>query len=110
MIYLDQRGSGRSASATDKNYSLERVVQDMEELRAHLKIEKWVVMAHSFGGIIATEYARKHPERISGLVWDELGVSPDCMVRAIERHDELARYDQLKYRTDTDGRFTSSAP
>lgn len=68
MIYLDQRGSGRSASDPKKNYTLERVVQDMEELRASMKIEKWVVMPHSFGGIIATAYARKYPERVSGMV------------------------------------------
>jgi len=68
MVYLDQRGSGRSASDPKKNYALERVVQDMEELRASLKIERWVLMSHSFGGIIATAYARKHPERVSGMV------------------------------------------
>ena len=68
MIYLDQRGSGRSASDPKKNYALDRVVQDMEELRASLKIDKWVLMPHSFGGIIATAYARKHPERVAGMV------------------------------------------
>lgn len=68
MIYLDQRGSGRSASDAKKNYTLERVIEDMEELRTSLKIDKWVLMPHSFGGIIATAYARKHPDRIAGLV------------------------------------------
>ncbi|MCA1855062.1 alpha/beta hydrolase [Massilia oculi] len=68
MVYLDQRGSGRSASDPHKDYSLERVVQDMEELRASLKIDKWVLMPHSFGGIIATAYARKHPDRVAGMV------------------------------------------
>lgn len=68
MIYLDQRGSGRSASDAQKNYALDRVIQDMEELRTSLKIDKWVLMPHSFGGIIATAYARKHPDRIAGLV------------------------------------------
>ncbi|WP_288380622.1 alpha/beta fold hydrolase [uncultured Massilia sp.] len=68
MIYLDQRGSGRSASDQKKDYSLDRVVQDLEELRASLKIDKWVLMPHSFGGIIATAYARKYPQRVSGMV------------------------------------------
>ncbi len=68
VVYLDQRGSGRSGSDPKKNYALERVVQDMDELRASLKIEKWVLMSHSFGGIIATAYARKYPERVSGMV------------------------------------------
>jgi proline iminopeptidase len=68
MIYLDQRGSGRSASDPKKNYGLERVVLDMEELRVRLGIEKWVLMSHSFGGIMATAYAKKYPERVSGMV------------------------------------------
>jgi proline iminopeptidase len=68
MIYLDQRGSGRSASDPHKDYTLARVVQDLEELRQQLHITQWVVMAHSFGGIIATEYASKYPERVQGLV------------------------------------------
>lgn len=68
MIYLDQRGSGRSASDPHKDYTLARVVQDLEELRQQLHLTQWVVMAHSFGGIIATEYASKYPERVQGLV------------------------------------------
>ncbi len=68
MIYLDQRGSGRSGSDARKNYTLDRVIQDMEELRESLKLKQWVLMSHSFGGIIATAYARKHPDRVSGMV------------------------------------------
>ena len=68
MIWLDQRGSGRSASDPKKNYTLDRVVQDMEELRVRLQVKKWVLMSHSFGGIIATAYAKKYPENVSGIV------------------------------------------
>lgn len=68
MIWLDQRGAGRSASDPKKDYSLARVVQDFEEVRQQLKIEKWVLVSHSFGGIIAAEYARKYPDHVSGLV------------------------------------------
>ncbi|MBT9393678.1 alpha/beta hydrolase [Hymenobacter sp. NST-14] len=68
MIYLDQRGSGRSASAAHQNYALERQVQDMEELRQHLHLDKWTLMSHSFGGILATAYAQKYPNRVRALV------------------------------------------
>ncbi len=68
MIYLDQRGSGRSTSDAKKNYTLDRVVQDMEELRVRLQVKKWVLMSHSFGGIIATAYAKKYPDNVSGIV------------------------------------------
>ena len=68
MIYLDQRGSGRSASDPHQDYTLARVVQDLEEVRQQLHLSQWVVMAHSFGGIIATAYASKYPERVKGLI------------------------------------------
>ncbi|GAB2793826.1 proline iminopeptidase [Hymenobacter luteus] len=68
MIWLDQRGSGRSQNAPDHNYSLDRMVQDLEEVRQQLGLESWVVMAHSFGGTIATEYAARYPQRVRGLV------------------------------------------
>jgi len=68
MIYLDQRGSGRSASAPDKSYGLDRLVLDLDELRQQLHLEKWVLMSHSFGGTIATAYASKYPQRVQGLI------------------------------------------
>ncbi|WP_375419005.1 alpha/beta fold hydrolase [uncultured Hymenobacter sp.] len=68
LIYLDQRGSGRSGSPAGQDYSLARQVQDLEELREHLHLVRWVLLAHSFGGILATAYARQHPDRVEALV------------------------------------------
>ena len=67
MIWFDQRGSGRSANDPKQDYSLTRMVQDLEELRQQLKLDQWVVMAHSFGGTIATEYAARYPQHVRGL-------------------------------------------
>ncbi|KFF17179.1 alpha/beta fold hydrolase [Chryseobacterium sp. JM1] len=66
MIYMDQRGSGQSG--TSDNYHLEAMVQDIEELRQHLKIDQVFLLAHSFGGIIATHYAKKYPQHTKGLI------------------------------------------
>lgn len=66
MIYMDQRGSGQSG--TSDNYHLEAMVQDIEELRQHLKLDKVFLLAHSFGGIIATHYAKKYPQHTKGLI------------------------------------------
>jgi proline iminopeptidase len=66
MAYLDQRGSGKSPDAS--NYRLERVVQDFEEVRRALGVEKMCLIGHSFGGILITAYARRYPEHVSGLV------------------------------------------
>ncbi len=68
MCYYDQRGCGRSASAADNNYGIDRMIQDIEEIRASLNTSKVYVMGHSFGGILATKYAEKYPEHVKGLI------------------------------------------
>ena len=68
MIYFDQRGSARSEGDEETDYSIDRLVEDMEEIRRELGISKWIVMAHSFGGIIATNYAYKYGEFIDKLI------------------------------------------
>lgn len=66
MIYYDQRGSGSSQNAA--NYSLNRMVEDIEELRLKLKLDKVYLLSHSFGGIIAFNYAKKYPSHVYGLM------------------------------------------
>ncbi|WP_210466521.1 alpha/beta fold hydrolase [Rufibacter roseolus] len=68
MVYVDQRGSGRSGKAPEGNYSLRRTVQDFDEVRQQLGFKQWTVLAHSFGGILATEYAYYFPQTISRMI------------------------------------------
>jgi proline iminopeptidase len=68
IAWLDQRGSGASGSAANGDYSLERQVADLEELRRHLGLERWTLVAYSFGGLIAQAYAEAHPERVAAIV------------------------------------------
>jgi proline iminopeptidase len=74
MVYLDQRGCGRSERPWDGHYSLEVLVADLEALRQELGVERWVLMGHSFGGTLALEYAARHPEHVAGVV-DVSGLS-----------------------------------
>jgi len=66
MVYYDQRGCGRSDNA--KDYSLNKMVEDIECIRKQLKADSVYLLAHSFGGIIAANYALKYPEHIKGLI------------------------------------------
>ena len=68
MVYLDQRGCGRSEHSASQDYSLKRLIDDIEELRKFLGIEEWFVMGHSFGGILAVNYAQRFPHRTKGLI------------------------------------------
>ena len=69
LVYLDQRGCGRSDSARNGDYSLNRVVKDFDEVRQRLEYKQWIVIAHSFGGILATQYAHEYESTIRAMVY-----------------------------------------
>ena len=69
IIYYDQRGTGKSsADDTRKMYTLNQAIDDLESLRKDLKIDKWVVLGWSYGGLLAQLYALKYPKHCTGLV------------------------------------------
>ena len=68
MVYLDQRGSGESERPWTADYATARLVEDVEALRVALGVERIIPMGHSFGGMVAAEYAKAHPARVSRLV------------------------------------------
>jgi proline iminopeptidase len=60
-----QRGSGKSKPhACLNNNTTWDLVADIEKLREHLGIEKWVVFGGSWGSTLALSYAESHPERV----------------------------------------------
>ena len=68
IVYYDQRGCGISDYRPGKGYSVAQAVEDLENLRRTLKIEKWTVLGHSYGGYLAQRYAMAHPENVAGLI------------------------------------------
>jgi proline iminopeptidase len=68
MIYLDERGCGRSERPSDHNYAMPTLLDDIEALRRHLGVPQLSLMGHSFGGTIALEYAARHPGQVSKLI------------------------------------------
>lgn len=68
MIYLDERGSGRSERPQNKRYEMLVLVEDVEALRQSLGVNQLVVMGHSFGGTIALEYAARYPDHVQKLI------------------------------------------
>lgn len=74
IVLLDQRGSGQSlphASDADADLSTNttwHLVADLEKLREHLFIERWLVFGGSWGSALALAYAESHPRRVSELV------------------------------------------
>lgn len=74
LIGLDQRGCGQSVPlACDPAHDLEtnttgRLVADLEELREHLGVERWVLNGVSWGSTLAIAHAQAHPDRVLGVV------------------------------------------
>jgi proline iminopeptidase len=68
-VLFDQRGAGKSTpNAELRENTTWDLVADIERLREHLGIERWLVFGGSWGSSLALAYAITHPERVSGLI------------------------------------------
>ncbi|MGW3448315.1 prolyl aminopeptidase [Streptomyces sp. NPDC001076] len=74
IVLFDQRGSGESQPhASDPSVSLahnttDHLIADMERLREHLGVERWLLHGGSWGSTLILAYAERHPERVSEIV------------------------------------------
>lgn len=69
IILFDQRGSGHSTPHAElQGNTTQTLVSDMERVREHLGIERWVLFGGSWGSTLALVYAETHPERVLGLI------------------------------------------
>ena len=68
MVYLDQRGAGRSERPWDNAYSIDLLVDDLEQLRRAWGVPRIAVIGHSFGSVLALEYGARYPDRVSHVV------------------------------------------
>ena len=74
IVLFDQRNCGRStphASDLVADLSLnttDHLIRDMEQLREHLGVEKWLLRGGSWGVTLSLAYAERHPERVAGMI------------------------------------------
>jgi len=69
IIVYDQRGAGRSSPLGElRDNTTQHLVADLELLRRHLGVERWLVFGGSWGSTLAIAYAEAHPERCLGLI------------------------------------------
>lgn len=66
-VALDLRGHGRSGP-DDGDFSIPALAEDVEHTLNELGIDECVLIGHSAGGIVAVEYAARHPEHVQGLM------------------------------------------
>ena len=70
VIFYDQRGSGRSLKTKldEKHINIDQFVEDLETLRTSLGFDKFILMGHSWGGLLEMKYAVDHQENLIGLI------------------------------------------
>lgn len=69
VVLFDQRGSGRSTPLGELHENTtQHLIGDIEKVREHLGIERWLVYGGSWGSTLSLAYAQAHPERAAGLI------------------------------------------
>jgi proline iminopeptidase len=95
IVLFDQRGAGRSApAALVDNNTTPLLVADIEALRQHLGIDRWLVFGGSWGSTLALAYGETHPERCLGFI-----------LRGVF----LFRHDEVRWFLHEMGRFFPTA-
>src|ERR1700738_3146083 len=68
-VLFDQRGAGRSRPKGSREANtLPHLIADMETIREHFGITRWMIVGGSWGATLALAYAQAHPARVSGIV------------------------------------------
>lgn len=69
LVMVEPRGTGESDPPADpRAFAIDDYVSDLDELRAHLGLERLLLFGHSHGGVVAIAYAARHPERVERLI------------------------------------------
>ena len=69
IIFFDQRGAGLSEPRRELRFNTtKKLINDMEIIRAHFKINKWLIVGGSWGSTLALAYSQKYPQNVSGLI------------------------------------------
>ena len=116
FIYYDQLGSAYSDQPKDESlWTTERFVEEVEQVRAALGLthDNFFLLGHSWGGILATEYALKYPQHLKGLIISNMVMSiPDynryaaevlakgmdpAVVKEIKALEAKGAYDSPRY-------------
>ncbi|MFQ5720544.1 MAG: prolyl aminopeptidase [Acidobacteriota bacterium] len=93
IVLFDQRGAGRSTPAgCVAHNTTQHLIADIERLRTHLGIDRWLVFGGSWGSTLALAYAEEHPGRVTGLILRGVFLGSRAEVDWVSRADGVARF------------------
>ena len=97
LIFIDERGSGRSQRLEDTSkYTVEAMADDVEDVRQALKLGKIALLGHSYGGVLAEAYALKYQQNLSHLILSSTFPSTKEMNAVLAREKAQMPADKLK--------------
>jgi proline iminopeptidase len=110
MYYYDQLGVGNSDLPDDPSlWNLARYTEEVEEVRRGLGIDNFVLFGHSWGGILAMEYALKYQQHLRGLVISDMTAGTQAYLKrtaalkeGLLSPDKLAQLNALEAKQDYD--------
>jgi proline iminopeptidase len=113
VVRYDQLGGGKSDVISDTTmFTIDHFVKELDLLRVHLELSKWHVLGHSWGTVLALEYYRAYPDRVSSLTygslcfdvpaWERstkqlLASFPDSLHEAVLNAESTGNYDDHLY-------------
>lgn len=114
VIRYDQLGGGKSDKISDTTlFTIDHFVEELELLRKHLKIPQWHVLGQSWGTIIAIEYYKKYPGKVTTIIfggacinmklWEQhtkqlVQTLPESFKQAIANAESTGNYDDSLYK------------
>ncbi|MUI15804.1 proline iminopeptidase-family hydrolase [Massilia dura] len=85
MYHYDQLGCGNSDRPEDSSlWTLPRYMTELEEVRKGLGLDRFVLYGHSWGGLLAIEYALRHQQHLRGLVISNMTAGIQSVLRRLE--------------------------
>ncbi|MEA1676704.1 proline iminopeptidase-family hydrolase [Nitrospirillum sp. BR 11163] len=97
MYYYDQLGSNNSDQPDDTSlWTLPRFVEEVEEVRQGLGLDQFVLYGHSWGGILAIDYALKYQRHLKGLVISNMAAGIQAYLKRVNALRSLMKPDSQK--------------
>jgi len=97
LIFIDERGSGHSQRLQDTSlYTVEAMVEDVEDVRVALSLGKISLLGHSYGGVLAEAYALKYQQNLTHLILNSTFPSTRQMNEVLAREKAQMPPDKLK--------------
>lgn len=101
VVYLDQRGSGRSDRGDPSGWTWQRWADDVAEFCAVVGLRRVVLVGTSSGGLVGMVCAARFPELVSGLVLDSTLGAPTSLAESLEvfqrRGGTVARHSAARF-------------